>query len=83
MSKNESIERMAGEILEQQLVEILEQYHYFRSWKEVGLEELINNAQSEKTLWKDSYSSYARRLKNNMARIIEIAETLTKTKRSN
>ena len=67
MSKNE--------LIEQELDEILEKYHLL-SWKELVLEVLSMNEQKEKEHWEKSYSTS---VTNDIARIIEITETLTET----
>ena len=80
MSKNESIARLTDEILEEQLVDILERYQLI-NWKQAGLEVLIKYAQREKEYWENSNNPHNTNLANDFTRVIEIAETLTKTKR--
>lgn len=65
MSKNE--------LIEQQLDEILERY-YLKYWKEESLEELIMYAKKEHSEAIDNI-----RITNDLAKIIELAETLTET----
>jgi len=68
MSMNESVER--------KLDEILERYHLL-SWKEAGLKELIKSAQKEKEYWEVTNATH---LINDLTKIIQIAENLTKIK---
>jgi len=77
MSKNESIELLAGEILEEQLVVILERYELI-NWKQAGLEVLIKYTQREKEYWKNLNNTH---LMNEMTKIIRMAQALMKTKK--
>jgi len=66
MSKNE--------LIEQKLDEILEKYYYLKYWKEESLDELIMFAEKEYTETVDNI-----RMKNDLIKIIELAESLTET----